>query len=354
MFLSALICLLIAFGCNGSPTKRQDGQFTFFDLETPLSGPCDLVEGPDGALWGEAILVNHIFRIDTATGAVEEYPIPFTNPVTGANTSLDIFNDRTESSCAIRQGADGNLYASNGLRNQLVKISPTTKDITVLTPPPYNPLGDLQPFNDLYTAKDGIYLTQTSANLITFFKFADQSFKNYEIPTPASFPLGVYVASNGLVVVAELIGNKIVTLDGNTGELNEYPINEPLQSPAVVRAQTADGLVWYSLFTGNGLGSIDLKTGETKVYHTGEIGALCAENTIDKGGNIWLSFFDINALAEFDPQTKTFSLVNFPDSLSNEPLGLPPYVDVAVNYGPGDAIYFTDVSHNRVGRLALS
>ena len=248
---------------------------------------------------------------------------------TGRNTTLDLYNDRTEFSCAIRQGADGNLYASNGLRNQLVKIAPHTREITVITPPPYNPLGDLQPFNDLYSADDGIYFTQTSANLITFFDFETQNFKSFDIPTLLSFPLGVYVASNGLVVVCELVGNKILTLNGKSGNIEEYPLPELVQNPAVVRAQTSDGLVWYSLFTGNGLGSVNLDTGETRVYHTDRVGLLGAENTIDKDGNIWLSFFDVNALAKFDPARETFDFIDFPDSLLNEPVGVPPYVDVS-------------------------
>ena len=351
-----LMGTILSFICfvSASPVKRQDDSFKFFDLKTPLSGPCDLVEGPDGALWGEAILVNHIFRVDPSSGEVLEFPIPFTSAATGQVIGLSPIQDRAALSCAIRQGADGFLYASNGLRNQLVKINPSTYDIQVFTPEPYNPLGDLQPFNDLYTAADGIYFTQTSGNVISFFDFKDERFKNYEIPTPASFPLGVFVERGGRVVVTELIGNKMIVLDGKTGKLQEYPLPEPLQSPAVVRAQTEDGLVWYSLFTGNGVGSINIETGEQKLYHTNKSAALGAEDTIDKDGNIWLSFFNFNALARFDPKEEQFSFVNFPDSLLNTPVGIPPYLDVAVNYGPGDAIWFTDVSHNRVGRYALS
>lgn len=350
--LLAVLSLLLP-ATSAKPVGRQD-LFTFYNLHTPLAGPCDLVEGPDGALWGESILVNHIFRIDPSSGQVQEFPIPFTTPASGTPAGLTPAEDRTEFSCAIRQGNDGNLYASNGLRNQLVRINPSTHDITVLTPQPYNPIGNLQPFNDLYSSKDGIYFTQTSGNVISFFDFKDERFKNYEIPTPASFPLGVFVASDGRVVVTELLGNKMILLNGTDGTLTEHLLPEPAQGPAVVRAETDDGNVWFSLFTGNGVGKINLATGETQVFHTDQPAALGAEDTIDKDGNIWLSFFDINALGKFDPKSETFSLVNFPDSVLNVPVGIPTYVDVAVNYGPGDAIWFTDVAHNRVGRYALS
>ena len=354
MLQSTLVAALFAafVGCVPLSERADSSRFKFYNLKTPLSGPCDLVEGPDGALWGESLLVNHIFRIDPSTGNVQEFPIPFTNPATGALTGLTPAQDRTELSCAIRKGDDGNLYASNGLRNQLVKINPTTHEIKVFTPQPYNPVGDLQPFNDLYSAKDGIYFTQTSGNVISFFDFKDQKFKNYNIPTPASFPLGVYVASDGRVVVTELLGNKMIFLNGSSGAITEHPLPELAQMPAVVRAETG-GDIYFSLFTGNGVGKISLATGAIQLFHTDRPGLLGAEDTIDSDNNIWLSFFNENVLGKFDTKTQKFSFVDFPDSVTTAPIGIPPYVDVAVNYGPGNAIWFTDISHNRVGRYAL-
>lgn len=37
---------------NAPPGGKQEGRFTFYQMPTPLSGICDLAEGPDGALWG--------------------------------------------------------------------------------------------------------------------------------------------------------------------------------------------------------------------------------------------------------------------------------------------------------------
>lgn len=111
--------------------NRATDRFTLYELPTPLAGPCDLEVGQDGALWGQGILDNIFFRIDPATGDITEYPIPFTTPLDATPIQLPgvlkSVTDRTALSCAIRKGADGNLYAGNGLRNQLVRINPTTK-----------------------------------------------------------------------------------------------------------------------------------------------------------------------------------------------------------------------------------
>jgi streptogramin lyase len=158
-------------------TRAADPRFTLYDLPTPLVGPCDLEVGHDNALWGQGILKNVIFRLDPATGDIIEYEIPFTTPANSATVQLpgvpQSVTDRTAFSCAIRKGDDGNLYAGNGDRNQLLRINETTGHIDVFTPPA-QPAGNLFPFNDLYSAKDGIYSTATTQNTFSFFSFATE------------------------------------------------------------------------------------------------------------------------------------------------------------------------------------
>jgi len=281
-----------------APVISQDGRFTIYDLPTPLAGPCDLVEGPDGALWGEDILVNKIFRLAPKSGEIQEFDIPFTTALSN-NTQIPALNsgllqDRTAFSCAIRTGQDGNLYASNGVRNQLVRINPTTKKIDIFAPPINNPLGDLQPFNDLTPAKGGMYLTQTTQNTFQFFSFADQSFTTYTIPVPASLPLGLKVGSDGLLYIALLTGNSILIFDPKTKSMTPVPLPGLAQMPAVVRAER-NGYIYFSLVTGNGIGRINMKTRETEIFPSGRLGGLGAEDTIDKKGNVYLSFFDVDA-----------------------------------------------------------
>jgi streptogramin lyase len=97
-------------------TRQEAQRFSFFPLQTPLAGPCDLVRGPDDALWGQGILANIIFRIDPVTGATDEYTIPFTVPADNQTIPgvPDLVGQRGALSCAIRGGADGKLYAANG------------------------------------------------------------------------------------------------------------------------------------------------------------------------------------------------------------------------------------------------
>lgn len=357
--VAAAISLAGHVAAHPSLETRQAGKFTLYDIPTPAAGPCDLVQGLDGALWGEDILIDKVFRLDPNTGNIQEFSIPFSTGITNATIPgvTTLVQNRVAFACAIRTGGDGNLYAAQGVRNQLVRINPTTKKIDVFTPPG-GPAGNLQPFNDLTEAPGGIYLTQTTGNVFQFFDFATESFTTYNIPTPLSLPLGLKVASNGLLYVAELLGNAILEFNPKTKEIKEYPIPILAQLPAVVRAER-NGWLYFSLFTGDGLGRINLNTKTIEVYPSSQLGGLGSEDTIDSKGGVWLSYFTADVMARLDTNTLKYKYVPFPGTFAQGGLSgllgdVPPYVDVAVNYGPGDAIWFTSLTKNQVGRYSLS
>jgi streptogramin lyase len=342
--------------------ERDTSRFTYYDMTTPLIGPCDLAVGPDGALWGQGILVDTFFRVDPATGRVDEFPIPFTTPLSSTVIPISgvpkAIGDRTALSCAIREGSDGNIYAGNGLRNQLVRINPGTKKIDIFSVTPVDPLGNLFFFNDLYSAEDGIWTTSTTANTFSFFSFATEKFTTYTVPTPAAIPIGIFVASNKIVYIAELLGNKILKFDPSTKVTTEYPVPELLQSPNVIRAEH-DGWVYFTIFTGNGLGRINMVTNEIELYHTNQPGFSTTEDTIDKYGGVWAASISTNIVARLDTSTFQYNYVPLPFTLASAGIpgiagDVPPYTDIAINYGPGDAIWFTSLLTNQVGRYNIT
>lgn len=93
--------------------QRRDGRFTFYQMKTPASGPCDMAT-LNGKLYGEQQFINQIFEVDPRTGAVEEYKIPTTTGFSNETIPLpgpisNLVGDRTALSCAIRDGADGKM-----------------------------------------------------------------------------------------------------------------------------------------------------------------------------------------------------------------------------------------------------
>ncbi|CZT22432.1 uncharacterized protein RCC_08302 [Ramularia collo-cygni] len=357
------------------PGGKQEGRFTFYQMPTPLSGICDLCEGPDGALWGIEQLVNNLVRLDPETGEVEEYPIPFSfgignATIPGLNGAAGgLIQDRLALSCAIRSGADGKIYATNGLRNQLVQMTLETREIKLFQSP-VNPTGNLFPFNDLFTDSDGMWMTQTTANILQFFDYAQQDFTiTAKIPTSLALPLGVFVTSDGSVYGCELLGNKIFEYKKDTGEIVEYDMPLPLQAPAVNRVER-DGYMYFSVFIGNALGRINLATKEIEVFPSGQLVSLGGVTSgPSQDGDVWMSFFaTTNALLRLSPEDE-ISIVRFPNLFSEGgPFAmvgelpivgnllqglLPPYLSISVNVGPGNAVWFGSFLRNAVGRYQL-
>lgn len=347
----SVIFSALALRVAAAPAFADESRFTVYEMPTPLAGPCDLTTGPDGAIWVSYMLDNKLARIDPDTGKIDEYEIPWTLPE--LNVTLPNILGRTVLACVVQPGADGHLYAANGVRNQLVKMNVTTKHIEVITPPNFNPLGNLQPFNDLYTGPQGMYFTQTTNNVISYYEYATGNFKTYTVPTALSAPLGIYYGSDNKVYFLELLGQKVGRLDPATGTIEEFPLPLNLFGPGVVRAETEGKYVWFTSVIGNAIGRIDMRTGELKAFPDDIPLALPAEDTVDGDGNVWYSTFNQNLLNRIDKNTGEVTHIKMPGTLIPAPLSIPYNFDVAMHYGPGNSMWFTNDLVNRVGRYQL-
>ncbi|KAG4413582.1 hypothetical protein IFR04_013284 [Cadophora malorum] len=335
----------------------QDPRFTYYPFDTPLTGPCDLTTGPDGAIWSSNFITNTIGRVDPVTGEVTEYQVPSVNL---PNPRLGDLGGRAGFSCVIQPGSDGFLYAASGIRNELIKINPTTKDIKVFRPPSTGELpsviGNLEPFNDMWRGPEGMLYTQTTANVISYFTYDTEEFIDFRPPTPLAGPLGIYIASDGYAWFCEFFANKVGRLDFNTGEIIEYDIPIPLSSCAVIRAETSDAegtYVWFTAFTGNYNGRVNIQTGEIKAFPSTSLLSFPTENTVDGEGNVWFSTATRNSVNKLNPNTGEITSVKQPGTLIEAPISVDPRVNIAVHYGPGNAIWFTELARNRIGRFQL-
>lgn len=342
----------LAWRASAAPPQPDARGFTVFDMPEALAGPCDMETGPDGAIWTQYQLDNKLARIDPETGQIDEYEIPWTLPV--LDITLPNILGRAVLACVVRTGADGYLYAANGVRNQLVKMNVHTKHIDVITPPNYNPLGNLQPFNDLYTGPDGMYFTETTNNVIRFYEYATGNFKTWTVPTAVAAPLGIYYASDNKVYFLETAGQKVGRLDPATGNIEEFQLPLNLLGPGVVRAETEGRYVWFTSVIGNALGRIDMQTGQFKAYPDDLLLALPAEDTVDGDGNVWYSTFNQNLLNRIDGVTGKLTYITMPGTLIPAPVSLPYNFDVAIHYDAGrNSIWYSNELLNRVGRYQL-
>ncbi|KAL8279781.1 hypothetical protein RQP46_007876 [Phenoliferia psychrophenolica] len=242
------------------------------------------------------------------------------------------------------------IYAAAGIKSQFLRINPTTKEITVFTPPyPNSIAGNLEFFNDLYAAPDGMYFTLTTANVLFHFDYVTEALTPYIPPTIAAGPLGVFYASDGNIWITYFLASKIAKFDVSTKTFTEYPVPLPGGlAPAVIRAESPKGTIWATCLAGGSLARIDISTGAITLVQDLPA-SLPSENTVDSQGNVWYSTIGRGTLNKLNPKTGSVTQVAQPGLL-----GLPAVsADLAIMYGPGNAIWFTELANNRIGRYQL-
>lgn len=202
-----------------------------------------------------------------------------------------------------------------------------------------------------------MFFSQSTGNKISHFNYATEEITNFDVPTPLAAPLGMIYHDNYLWY-AELLGNKIARLDSSTGETTEYPLPLSLLGPAVVRVALSNpDRVCFTAFFGGGNGCLNVETGEITDYpNTGLLAAvsLPSENTKDLRYDdiIYYSTATENYVNILNTTSGDITKVVEPNSSAALPI-LPFYFDIGMNYGPGEAVWFTQATSNRVGRYAV-
>ncbi|CAH0382764.1 unnamed protein product [Bemisia tabaci] len=333
-------------------TSADPSQFTFFDVPYPVVGPCDVCEGPDGAVWIQAIKSPYFARFDPVTRTFTHYLIPFTTPLLNVTLPPEVSRvlGKAALGCGIRPGLDGYIYATNGLYNQLIRVNTTTGEVKIAETS--GALGNLDPLNDLSPAQNGVWFTMTTANKIGFLPYTGGQVLTFNVPTPASIPTGIFHASDGYVYFTELTTNKIGVLYPLTGVIVEIPLPPGCEAPSVIRAQTPSGgrspFIWISASSGNSMCRLDPNTNKTKVYRNPLNGDLVAGHTKDSYENIWFITTVRNVLGKVDHLHNNVSVTSIPID------GVPADFLFALNYGPENALWFLETFHGKLGRYSLN
>ena len=199
-----------------------------------------------------------------------------------------------------------------------------------------------------------MFFSQTTGNVITFFNYETEQFKNYPVPTPESGPLGMIFASDNALWFTEFLANKIGRLNATDGTIKEYPLPASLAGPAVMRVETEGKYLWFTAFIGNAMGRIEMETGDVETFPNTEPPSFPAEDTLDSDGNVWFSTATKNTLNYVVPSTGAIVSIPEPPNVEGSPISVIPDANIAIHYGPGNAIWFADITTNKVGKYQLS
>jgi len=219
--------------------------FSRFDLP-PGTGPHNLIVDGDGQVWYAGNRAAHIGKLDPATGAIVEYPMP--DPAAGDPHTL-VFDGRGHIWFTVQQG------------NFIGRLTVATGDVELVP-----------------------------------------------VPTQRARPYGIVVDEAGRPWATLFGSNRIATVDPNTMSLVQ--IETPNAGSRIRRVVvTSDGAVWYVDYQQGALGRYDPATGVIREWPApSAAGSRPYGMTVDDQDRIW--FVETgpspNRFVGFDTASETF------------------------------------------------
>jgi virginiamycin B lyase len=266
-----------------------DAEIAFKEWIVPTLGQRsrDPVEAPDRSIWWAGQWGNLIGRIDPATGAMEEYPLP------ADAMPHTVTPDRA-----------GGIWYTGNKNGTVGKLDPKTGAITVFKMP--DPEAK-DPHTAVFDQAGLLWFTLQQSNRVGRLDPATGDVKLVTMKTPDSRPYGIKIDAEGVPWVACNGSNCLVKVDPATMELTEIKL--PIPETTVRRLDIAgDGMIWYVNSSQGRLGRFDPRTGEIKEWPSpsGPKSHPYAIAVVD--GIVWYNESGMrpDALVRFDPRTESF------------------------------------------------
>jgi virginiamycin B lyase len=221
-----------------------DGTFAEYSL-SPGPGvaprqPVSPRRASDGNVWYTARVPSTgwdiIGRLNPATGAVTEFPIP-------------TFRADPRS---IRNGPDGNLYFTEGNGNKIGLIT-LAGEITEFS----IPTRDSRPRQLEFDRNGDLWFTEAAGNAIGRMTLSGE-FTEYPLPTANSSPLGMTADISGNHMwFTEANTNRVARIDRH-GNIKEVDVPTPNGFPQSLRSG-ANGSIYFVERNANKIGRVNLE-----------------------------------------------------------------------------------------------
>ncbi|MEQ9814908.1 MAG: hypothetical protein RLO50_19180 [Azospirillaceae bacterium] len=288
--------ILDYLAANFPPNDRRaatlvDGplEIAFAEWVVPTLGQRsrDPVEAPDGAIWWAGQWGNLIGRIDPATGAMEEFPLP-----PGAHPH------------SVLIGPDGDVWYTGNRNATMGRLDPATGEITEYPMP--DPAAR-DPHTAILDEAGILWFTLQQSNMVGRLDPATGEIRLATMPSPGSRPYGIVLDAEGTPWVACNGHNCLVSVEPDTMALDEVEL--PIPETTVRRLDIAeDGMIWYVNSSQGRLGRYDPATGAIDEWPSpsGPGSHPYALAVVD--GMVWYNESGVrpDPLVRFDPATESF------------------------------------------------
>lgn len=286
---------------RGASSEVARAVFTEYDLPQPGELPHDLILDRAGRVIVTGMFGHVMYRLDPASGAYEEIPIP----VPQANPR------------ALEIDPQGVWWVLLGGPEKMARFDPAggdwkTYDIGMY---PHSIALDREGriwYNGHFT-KDPIELGSLDT--------ATGEMRTYDLPpnpetVGSPIPYELRVAPDGSLWISELVGNRIVRFDPASGESRAWTMPSPDSGPRRLDV-AADGTLWIPTYSGGSLVVFDPRTERFTEHPLPTRDALPYVARVDpKSGAVWVAEAGADAIARFEPATKRWTEFPLPTGSS--------------------------------------
>lgn len=232
----------------------------------------------DGKLWFVELTGDKMSELDPKTGRIQRWKVP-----TEGGGMHSVWPD-----------AKGNFwytyFAAAGKIGRFDSKTKMTKE--------YDVEKSLSGYGIVTDKKDRVWAVSLNTPVVLGYDPATDAFKEHKISVPAR---RVTVDSKGMVWVCEYFGNKIASIDPDTGKVTEYEMPLKYGNPYDVWPDTDDN-IWVENAVYNSLVKFEPATKKWTYYPFPELGAHTPKLDRDKNGTFWFTLAKPSTLAGFKPK----------------------------------------------------
>ena len=213
------------------------------------SRPHDPLAAADGSVWWTGQWSSKLGRVDPATGAIKEFPLPLDSGPHG------LAEDRA-----------GNVWFTGISKNYIGKLDPSTGELTQypLAEADVLPEGARGPHTPIFDHNGTLWFTLQSGMV---GRLVPETGEMRIVTTPSdnTYPYGIQVNSKGVPWYVDFRGNRVGSVDPETMEITEHTLPSPDARPRRLTL-TPDDVVWYTDYARGFLGRFDPATGDVREW----------------------------------------------------------------------------------------
>jgi virginiamycin B lyase len=318
-----------------------------YNVPTPNSAPLALTVDRNGIVWFAESNASKLGRFDPVTHTFTEYKVPGVGDMWGITIDADGSVWLTQYSLK-GSVSPGGAIAPGG-SGRLIRFNPNNGNFSAVNIPTPGAF----PFRIIADNKGRIWFTELLGNRIGSYDPASGELSEYSIPTQFAGPADLTLDNHGLLWFTEAYNESVASFDLTTKAFVEYHFStiDPTQyvgSPVGISV-APDGIVWVADHGGNWVVEFNSTSSRIIRYPTHfpppQVYPISLVNDLllDNHGRIWFAEHGGNSIGFLEPGTR--EMVEF--AIPTGPLSTALWLALA----PDGNIWFTEWSADKIGMV---